>query len=190
MQEREESFDRVTQMGATLFETPMCLISFVDEDEQWFKSAVGLESSSTGRDAAFCTYTVLRDMPGPFVVLDARNDIRFAKNPLVTGPPFIQFYAGAPIYHPDSQHKMGSFCVLDTKPWPVFTDKNRQVRPRRAAAPAHRRRCRAAPTRADRALRLGRRAARRRFCKCSRTRCSMSSFRARRASRTRTWRAC
>mmetsp|Transcript_19439 Transcript_19439/g.49406 ORF Transcript_19439/g.49406 Transcript_19439/m.49406 type:complete len:612 (+) Transcript_19439:64-1899(+) len=125
--EREDAFDRMTELGALLYGTPMCLISFVDEEEQWFKSAVGLNDSSTGRDMAFCTYTVLRDMPGVFVVLDAPSDPRFAKNPLVTGPPYIQFYAGAPIFHPDSSHKIGSFCVIDTKPWPLFSDKDRRI---------------------------------------------------------------
>jgi hypothetical protein len=33
------------------------------------------------------------------VVPDARVDPRFAANPLVTGEPFIRFYAGAPLIY-------------------------------------------------------------------------------------------
>jgi len=119
--EREEAFDRLTKLGSQLMETSICLISFVDEEEQWFKSAVGLADEKTSRDAAFCTYTVLREMPGCFIVLDAPADPRFANNPLVTGPPYIRFYAGAPIKHPDSNFKIGSFCVIDSKPREQFS---------------------------------------------------------------------
>ena len=40
---------------------------------------------------------ILPDSPDVFVVLDARQDIRFSSHPLVTGPPYIRFYAGAAI---------------------------------------------------------------------------------------------
>ena len=38
---------------------------------------------------------MLPESPDVFVVPDAHVDIRFMKNPLVTGAPHIRFYAGA-----------------------------------------------------------------------------------------------
>ena len=43
---------------------------------------------------SFCSVAI--ETPAPLMVPDARADPRFADNPLVTGPPFIRFYAGQP----------------------------------------------------------------------------------------------
>jgi diguanylate cyclase (GGDEF)-like protein len=50
-----------------------------------------------------------------FIVSDAAEDIRFADNPLVTGAPFIRFYAGCPIRSGDG-HRVGTVCLIDTEP--------------------------------------------------------------------------
>ena len=109
----EAMFDSLTSLAAQLFDAPVALVSLVDADRQWFKSCVGLDTQQTGRDVAFCAYTILRSEV--FVVNDARADRRFADNPLVTGPPHIRFYAGAPLYSPDG-HRLGSLCIIDFKP--------------------------------------------------------------------------
>jgi hypothetical protein len=38
----EESFDRFTRLATRLFKTPVALVSLVDADRQFFKSAIGL----------------------------------------------------------------------------------------------------------------------------------------------------
>jgi GAF domain-containing protein len=109
----DERFDRVTRLAARLFEAPIALITLVDEDRQWFKSCLGLDRRETEREISFCTYNVQAE--SVMVVEDAREDPRFADNPLVTGAPGIRFYAGAPLVTPDG-HILGSLCVIDTTP--------------------------------------------------------------------------
>jgi len=56
-----------------------------------------LRSPETNREITFCGHTILSNEP--MVVLNAEKDWRLASNPLVTGWPYIRFYAGAPVCH-------------------------------------------------------------------------------------------
>ncbi|WP_051244688.1 GAF domain-containing protein [Azohydromonas australica] len=109
----EERFDRVVRFAADEFDCPIALVSLIDENRQWFKARVGLEVCETGRDISFCGHAVVRE--SIFVIEDASADERFADNPLVTGAPFIRFYAGAPLAARDGQ-RVGTLCLIDTKP--------------------------------------------------------------------------
>jgi GAF domain-containing protein len=106
-------FEALCAQARQAFGVPIALVSLVDRDRQWFKAEQGLGVCETARDVAFCNYTILADEV--FVVEDAQADARFAANPLVTGPPFIRFYAGAPLVYSRSI-RLGSFCLIDTEP--------------------------------------------------------------------------
>ena len=109
----EERFDRLTRLAKRLFNVPIALVTLVDKDRQWFKSCVGLGVTETPRDVAFCAHAILQDEL--LLVPDAREDERFHDNPLVIGDPNIRFYAGYPLTVP-SGNKMGTLCLIDTKP--------------------------------------------------------------------------
>ena len=109
----ESSFDDLVALAAAICQTPMAIISLLDEKRQWFKSRIGLDVSETPKEVAFCGHTIRQE--GLFVVQDAAADPEFAENPLVVGPPFIRFYAGAPLLAQNSV-ALGSLAVLDTVP--------------------------------------------------------------------------
>lgn len=115
----EERFDRVTRLGKRLFGVPMCLLSLVDKERQWFKSRQGLDASETPRAVSFCGHTILE--PEIMVVPDALDDPRFVDNPLVVDEPYIRFYAGCPVVTPDG-HRVGTFCIIDSEPRELDSD--------------------------------------------------------------------
>ncbi|RYD44690.1 MAG: GAF domain-containing protein [Sphingomonadales bacterium] len=108
----EPAFDRVTKMVADLYDAPIALVSLVDDCRQWFKSSYGLDAAETPRDMSFCQYVIAEDRP--VVITDVMGDERFRDNPLVTGDPFIRFYAGVPLRAYNGAI-LGTLCVIDRK---------------------------------------------------------------------------
>ncbi|MCA9068843.1 MAG: PAS domain-containing protein [Planctomycetaceae bacterium] len=118
--ENEKIFDDLTRMAARLCDTPIALISLVDTNRQWFKSAFGLEAKETPREWAICAHSILRKEP--LVIADASTDPRTSDNPLVTGPPHIRFYAGIPLESSDGLN-LGTLCVIDEVPRTLSQDQ-------------------------------------------------------------------
>jgi GAF domain-containing protein len=111
--DKEEAFDRIAEASADVCNTPMAIISLIDEGRQWMKSAKGLEIRETDRSVAFCNYTIRSRFP--FIVEDAVTDPRLQNNPLVLGPPHLRFYAGFPLVFPQG-FIAGSLAVMDVIP--------------------------------------------------------------------------
>ncbi len=107
------AFDDIARMAAFICQTPISLISLVDSNRQWFLSLEGFAACETSRDASFCAHALVGT--SMLIVEDARQDARFARNVLVTGEPFVRFYAGAPLLTPDG-YALGTLCVLDRVP--------------------------------------------------------------------------
>jgi len=111
--QEDDVFQKLIAMTSEYFNAPIALISIVDEHQQWFKARVGIEESSTPRDVSFCAHSLLDNES--LEILDARADERFKDNPMVTGPPYIRYYAGAPLLTDDG-FSLGSLCIIDTSP--------------------------------------------------------------------------
>lgn len=108
----EKRFDDITRLARQVFDVPVALVSMVTKERQWFKSRQGLDAAETPRRISFCGHAIQES--DVFVVEDARQHEWFSDNPLVTGDPYIRFYAGCPLEI--NGQRVGTLCILDSKP--------------------------------------------------------------------------
>ncbi len=119
----EEGFDRLARVARALLDAPVALVSLTDLNRQWFKSCYGLDARQSDRETAFCPYAVAaREV---LYVPDLAADERFRDNPLVTGPPYLRAYCGAPLFARDGTVP-GTLCVMDSHPRADITDQQIQ----------------------------------------------------------------
>ncbi len=110
---RAAVFDDIARLAAFICRTPISLISLIDTNRQWFLSQNGIGACETSREASFCAHALVGTEM--LIIEDARTDARFARNVMVTGEPFIRFYAGAPLLTLDG-YALGTLCVVDCVP--------------------------------------------------------------------------
>jgi signal transduction histidine kinase len=108
----EEVYDRLVRLAAGICETPVALVSLVDETRQWVKAAWGSSVGEMPRSQAFCAHTILHDEL--LVVENATHDPRFANHELVKGPSHVRFYAGVPLRAAGGL-PIGTLCVMDRR---------------------------------------------------------------------------
>ena len=121
----ESDFDDIALLASEICGTPMGLVSLVDSNRQWFKAKVGLDVDETHRDLSFCAHAITGHEL--FEVPDARSDLRFTDNPLVSGGGNVRFYAGAPVVL-DGSHAVGTVCVIDSQPRELTPAQRRALR--------------------------------------------------------------
>ena len=122
----EASFDDLAELASHICQTPIAVISLIDENRQWFKARVGLDMTETTREMAFCAHAILQPTE-VLEVSDACTDPRFSSNPLVTGDPRLRFYAGAPLVTPDG-YALGTICALDHQPRTLDDQQRKALR--------------------------------------------------------------
>ncbi|MCE4223108.1 GAF domain-containing protein [Methylobacterium sp. C25] len=112
----EAGFDGIVQLACRLCDAPVALVSLVAGDRQWFKARIGFPPCETDLNRSVCAHALAQ--PDDLLIIpDLTADPRSADNPLVTGDPFIRFYAGAPLRTPAGL-VLGSLCVIDKVPRP------------------------------------------------------------------------
>ncbi|HTJ53579.1 MAG TPA: GAF domain-containing sensor histidine kinase [Cyclobacteriaceae bacterium] len=122
----EKDFDDITRIASEICQTPISTITLIDTNRQWFKSQIGLDSSETSREYAFCAHAI-NNPKDILVVSDSREDIRFKDNPLVVGDPHVIFYAGVPLVN-DKGFALGTLCVIDGKPRELTENQKASLR--------------------------------------------------------------
>lgn len=122
----EVDFEELTLLASQICQTPVALISLLDDKRQWFKSIIGADVRETPKEQAFCAHTIV-ETEDIMIVSDARRDARFAANPLVTGDPNIVFYAGVPLINHNG-YALGSLCVIDVEPKSLTTEQIKSLK--------------------------------------------------------------
>ncbi len=107
------TFDDITLLATKIFNVPISIISLVDHDRVWFKSAHGLDADQVPRTPGLCSSAILSDHV--YIVEDARNDPRTMAHPLVAGMMGFQFYAAAPLKSRQG-YNLGTLCIIDMNP--------------------------------------------------------------------------
>jgi PAS domain S-box-containing protein len=111
----EAEFEDLVHLASLVCGTPIAVINLIAAGKQWFKAERGLGTRETPLDVSICARVLLQ--PGLTVVPDLVLDDRFGSNPLVSGEPYLRFYAGALLETPDGL-PLGTLCVLDHQPRP------------------------------------------------------------------------
>lgn len=125
--EPEKAFEDVSMLMKDLFKTPASFIALTDPTRCWFKAAHGdwsilAKTDETGRTwyecartDGWCDYMNVPTTPEVMVIEDSHKDARFASNVFVVGPPYLRFYAGAPLVGSKGE-RYGTLCVMDVVP--------------------------------------------------------------------------
>ena len=116
---RDAAMDRITQLTTRLLNTPVALVSIVEEgeDRQYFTSQQGLAEPwrtlcETPLSHSFCQY--VKKSGEPLIVSDARLD-DLLKNNLAIRDLDVVAYIGVPI-HNSEQQPIGALCAIDSQP--------------------------------------------------------------------------
>ena len=109
----ERVYDDLTKLTADICEVPICLISLVEENRQWFKSEVGLGICETKIEQSICAHAIAQD--DYLEIPDTHLDDRTIVNTLCQGDKPIRYYAGALLRTVDGW-PLGTLCVLDYRP--------------------------------------------------------------------------
>ncbi|KAI0711960.1 hypothetical protein C8T65DRAFT_739414 [Cerioporus squamosus] len=123
---RDPNFDRIAHLVKLVFNTRIVMIALIDGTEQFLKAESGFGSNSMPRTSALCAHAILQPDDEPMIVLDAQDDWRFAKNPLVVGHPHIRFYAGCPLRTQEG-YNIGTLAIMDDTPRREFSPRQRHT---------------------------------------------------------------
>ncbi|MDP9164811.1 MAG: GAF domain-containing protein [Actinomycetota bacterium] len=113
----EDVYDRITRAAAAALDAPYALVTLVDLDRQFFKSAAGMtiespEERETPLDRSVCQYAVAKGTS--LILQDARTDPIFKNHPAVADGTVVA-YLGIPLID-DQGNAVGTLCVFDVKP--------------------------------------------------------------------------
>lgn len=109
----EKAYSDIAKLLATSLEVPIAIVNFLDDDRDWFKACVGMPMTESPAVASFCE-TFFNTSEDLIVVEDTHESALFAQHPLVTGEPFVRFYAAARLRV--NGHTLGTLCAYDMQP--------------------------------------------------------------------------
>lgn len=109
----EIEMNEIAEMAKAIFNTPISVVSFMDDHRQWYKAKIGVKWNEVPLEDTFCRFTL--DSPDEtLLILDPLTDERVHHNPYVSSADGIRFYVSAPIVSFQG-NVLGTVCVWDHK---------------------------------------------------------------------------
>jgi two-component sensor histidine kinase len=106
------SVDSLTRLAARVIAAPIAVADIVDGECVWFAAQQDIDLSDVPRRPDLCE---IFQHDGMRVLHNVRRHSAAKCHPLVSGPPWVRFYAGVPLRLRDGA-SIGRLCVFDTRP--------------------------------------------------------------------------
>ncbi|ORY66786.1 hypothetical protein BCR35DRAFT_270103 [Leucosporidium creatinivorum] len=126
-------FKAIISKCKDIFDSKVSMLTVLDDEQQLFLCTGGMElGDSLPRSVTFCAHAIMDDENQGMVVLDAKEDWRFANGVPATHLG-ARFYAGVPLLAPNFGNPdapaipIGTLCVADDRPREGFTPEQRMV---------------------------------------------------------------
>lgn len=113
----EKAFDRISELVAKLLHVPVSLVTILDAQRQFFKSARGLTSPWSEARETPLTHSLCQHVArtgNPLIVNEARTDPLVRDN-LAISDLGVEAYLGFPVRAPDGS-VIGALCAIDRVP--------------------------------------------------------------------------
>lgn len=111
---REDEFDAITELAATLLKVPVTMISLLDDEHQFMKSSFGLPKEQREVPLAYSLCQHVVSQTQPLIIADTRLHALIQDSPAVKELNVLA-YAGVPLTTSDDQ-TLGTLCAVDVKP--------------------------------------------------------------------------
>lgn len=108
----EDSFDRLTDLIASHFDTEVAFIGLIESEEENFLACTGADWDKLTREDTICTHSMLDE--DVMVVENISSDKRFDSNDTLHNLGIVS-YAGANMTT-DSGEVIGQVCLIDNEP--------------------------------------------------------------------------
>ena len=120
--QQENSLASICDIVSRLFSSDIAYVSLIDADHCWIKASTGRKLGTVLRKDSLCNRTI--ENPQVLAICDTHLDEQYRTLPVVTGSPFIRFYAGAPLITAEGNN-IGALCIADEKPRQTFSKEDR-----------------------------------------------------------------
>ena len=117
---RDDVLRKFVRLASQALSIPGSFISVLDDEYQTVRAAHNFALERSSRQDSLCRHVV--DSDSAVIVPDTYLDARFVTHPLITGAPFIRFYAGVPLKNREGII-LGTLCVTDTHPHSFGADQ-------------------------------------------------------------------
>lgn len=105
------NFMRLLALAARVVGTPMAAITIMEDGRHIAPYNYGMENP--GETVYICAFAIHGD--DLLIIPDTLKDPRISQMSVVTGPPHVRFYAGAPLISPTGR-RLGTLAVMDSHP--------------------------------------------------------------------------